>query len=89
MHMNMWEALPWILITCFGGGGFLALCIGHANKVVEEAKAKRGGLPADPLKRAFSILEQRYARGEIDRDQFLEQRGYLQLSAESRAELTR
>lgn len=32
----------------------------------------------DPVGRAVSVLNERYARGEIDRDEYLERRAYLE-----------
>jgi uncharacterized membrane protein len=76
----MWYALPGIIATLFAGGTALTLAIGRAVKWHNETK--HGRLPAEPHERALALLEERFALGDIDRDDYLERRGYLALEAE-------
>lgn len=57
----------WALVVL---GGFLLL------RRSRGAGPRRRGL--DPVARSLSVLNERYAHGEIDRDEYLERRAYLE-----------
>jgi uncharacterized membrane protein len=76
-----------IIWSLCGGGAMLSLAIGFANRVANGRPVRPQPPALDAHQQALNLLEHRYALGEIDRDEFLERRGYLELSRERQAEL--
>lgn len=76
-------------ILGLSAGGVVAMFMGLAQvQKWLERREKRLELraanpPVSPRERALQILMERYAKGEIDRDEFLERRGYIELEGEN------
>ena len=59
-------------------GAFYALLIaGGLVLAVRTSGRSRARRRPDPLSRSIALLNERYARGSIDRDEYLERRAFL------------
>lgn len=56
---------------------FFAFWVGISIRIARGAKDRRAAL-ADPRTRALSILNERYALGEISRDEYLEKKAFIE-----------
>ena len=77
--MLEWAAFVGIGIAGIAGLAVVAFAMdAWDRRVKQRAKAEA----QDPSKKALAVLMERYAAGEIDQDEFLARRGYIQLAAE-------
>jgi putative membrane protein len=69
-----WEAMGFMML--FGGIFWLALIVLAVWGVIWFARSSHGGYPPRPDRgsAALDILEERYARGEIGRDEYLQKK---------------
>jgi putative membrane protein len=62
----------------FGGLWMLLLVVGVIFVIVWAVQSGTSGRSSDQPRRAIEILEERYARGEIDREEFFSRRSELE-----------
>lgn len=65
-----------VLAVLLFGGAFFIFALAVSSRIMKP-RSRRPEL-VDPTTRALALLNERYARGEIDRDEYLERKAFLE-----------
>lgn len=77
MMQHMWGA-GWMSMGLYMGAFWVIVLLAVAALVWAFTRGGRSGTPQQGDDRALKMLEERYARGEIGKEEFLEKRRYLE-----------